>query len=471
MVLLVKYILCKIPCLLLCVGHALVKILNKNEMHNYYNNNNYHIVIIMETISVRQQFINFFRGADHKFLKPSEVFVKDDATLLFVNAGMNQLKNTFLGLETFNEKYNKLMNSQICIRAGGKHNDFDDVGKDSYHLTCFEMLGNWSLDAYRKDHAIELAFNFLTKVCELKPSQMYVTYFEGDENIPEDVETRDIWKKYVPENRIIKGSPKDNFWMMADEGPSGPSSEIHYDLLGNRGDVPELVNKDDPTLVEIWNIVFIQYNKIKDQYLKLDKFFVDTGMGLERISMILQNKQSIYETDTFRHLIGYAQALSGGDFYTNNYDINSKTYLNDVAYRIFSDHIRTSVISIYQGVEFDAHHRGFILRKIFRRLLTYYYVYLANGSIEPIMAKPEIKLIISHVLNYFLFGKHDADLIQKKFIEEEKLALGKWSSINVKYRRYMKVFNGDTVKVCNKLKNTDGIDIVLIDNIHKLVLG
>jgi alanyl-tRNA synthetase len=437
----------------------------------------YHNLFIMETISLRQQFINYFRGADHKFLKPSDVFIKNDPTLLFVNAGMNQLKNTFLGIDEFKKDYDKLMNSQICIRAGGKHNDFDDVGKDSYHLTCFEMLGNWSLDSYGKEKAIDLAFNFLVGVCKLQVSQMYVTYFEGDENVPEDIETKEIWKKYVPENRIIKGTPKDNFWMMADDGPCGFCTEIHYDLLGDRGDVPELVNADDPTLVEIWNIVFIQYNKIKDQYIKLDKFFVDTGMGLERISMILQNKQSIYEIDTFRYLIGYAQALSGAEFYTNNYMVhddvdfpNYVAYPKDVAYRIFADHIRTSVISVYQGVEFDAHGRGFILRKIFRRLLTYYYIYLANGLMTPIMAKGEIKLIISHILNYFLFGKHDADLIQKKFIDEEKLALDKWSSIHIKYRKYLKVFNGNHDKACEKLKSTDGIDGELIKNMDRLVI-
>jgi alanyl-tRNA synthetase len=423
----------------------------------------------METIALRQQFINFFRGADHKFLKPSDVFIPEDPTLLFVNAGMNQLKNTFLGLKEFSKDFDKLMNSQICIRAGGKHNDFDDVGKDSYHLTCFEMLGNWSLDAYGKDRAIALAWHFLVDVCELNPKQLYVTYFEGDGNIPEDVETKDLWKKYVPENRIIKGSPKDNFWMMADEGPCGFCSELHYDLLG-RENVPELVNADDPTVVEIWNIVFIQYNKVKDQYLKLDKFFVDTGMGLERISMILQNKSSIYETDTFRYLIGYAQALSGGEFYTNTYNTNDRNYNNDVAYRIFADHIRTSVISVFQGVEFDAHGREFVLRKIFRRLLEYYYIYLAKGRMAPIMGFGEIRLIITHVLNHFLFGKHDVDIIQNKFIEEEKLALDKWNCIHIKYRKYLKIFNGDHGKACNKLKNTDGIGEELVKNREKLFI-
>lgn len=418
----------------------------------------------METIALRQQFINYFRNNDHKFLKPSSVYIPNDSTLLFVNAGMNQLKNIFLGTETYNDKYNQLMNSQICVRAGGKHNDFDDVGHDSYHLTCFEMLGNWSLASYDKRKAIDLAYKFLIDICKLNPDQIYVTYFMGDDNIPEDIETKEIWKSYVPEDKIIKGLPKDNFWQMADEGPCGFCTEIHYDLIGNRS-VPELVNADDPTLVEIWNIVFIQYNKVGETYIPLDKLYIDTGMGLERISMILQNVKSIYETDAFRYLIAYAQVLSNSNFYINSYDpVNTI----DTSYRIFADHIRTSVIAIYQGIEFDAHGRGFVIRKIFRRLLMHYYVYLANGLISPIMDKKEISLIISRILNYFLVNNHDANLIQNKFIEEEKLVLGKWTSIHIKYKRYLKIFNGDIQKIVNKLKNTDGIDIELINNIDKL---
>lgn len=418
----------------------------------------------MQSIVLRQQFINYFRDHNHKYLKPSSVFISTDPTLMFVNAGMNQLKNIFLGTESFNEGYDQLMNSQICIRAGGKHNDFDDVGHDSYHLTCFEMLGNWSLGAYDKKHAIELAYNFLVEVCKLNLDQIYVTYFMGDDSIPEDIETREIWKTYIHPDRIVKGSPKDNFWMMADDGPCGFCTEIHYDLIGNRS-VPELVNMDDPNLVEIWNIVFIQYNKVADNYIPLDKFFIDTGMGLERISMILQSVTSIYETDSFRYLIAYAQILSNAKFYTNGYDATNTI---DIAYRIFADHIRTSVISTYQGIEFNAHGRGFVLRKIFRRLLTYYYIYLAGGNISPIMHQKEINLLISRILNYFLINICDVDLIQNKFITEEKLALDKWTSINTKYNRYLKIFNGDIALTTDKLKNTDGIDIEFIKNIDRL---
>ena len=418
----------------------------------------------MNTISLRQQFISYFRDNEHKYLKPSDVYIKEDQTLLFVNAGMNQLKNTFIGIDSFNENYNKLMNSQICIRAGGKHNDFDDVGKDSYHLTCFEMLGSWSLNSYKKEKAIDLAFNFLINICKLKLSQIYVTYFMGDYNIPVDVESLNIWKKYLPENRIIKGSSNDNFWSMDDNGPCGPCTEIHYDLIENRELSPHLVNSNDPTLIEIWNIVFIQYNKINNNYILLDNFFVDAGMGLERISMILQNKKSIYELDSFRTLISYAQILSGNEFYTDDYN-----NIIDMSYRIFADHIRTSVISVCQGVDFEAHGRGFILRKIFRRMLAYYFIYLTKGLLTSIMNRGEIKLIISYILNYFLIGKHDIEFIQNKFIKEEKLALDKWNNIHLKYKKYMRKFNNDTVKVCYTLKTADGIDCEFIKNIHLFI--
>ncbi len=414
----------------------------------------------MQTQELRQKFMNYFRKNDHKFLRPSNIFI-DDPSLFFVNAGMNQLKDVFLGNKTSGD-YTKLMNSQICIRAGGKHNDFDDVGKDSYHLTCFEMLGNWSLADYGKEVAIDLAFNFLIEDCKLNKEQIYVTYFMGNDDIPEDIETKEIWKKYVPENRIVKGNTKDNFWMMGDEGPCGFCTEIHYDLLGNR-EVHELVNNDDPTLIEIWNIVFMQFNKVNNEYTKLNSMFVDTGMGLERLSMVLQNKKTLYETDVFRYLMGCAQMLSNCDFYANSYNDNK-----DMAYRIFADHIRTSVILIFQGVEFDSHGRGFILRKIFRRLLAYYYVYLADGLISPIMHSREIELVITKILNYFLFSKHDAKSIQDKFIVEEKLALDKWTNADTKYKRYCKQFKNDTDKAAKKLKENDGIDCVLVENIGNI---
>lgn len=413
----------------------------------------------MSTIKLRQQFLDFFRKNDHRYMPPSKVY-NDDPTLLFVNAGMNQLKDVFLGKKEVANT--KLMNSQICIRAGGKHNDFDDVGKDSYHLTGFEMLGNWSIGAYDKETAIDLALKFIVEECKLNKDQIYVTYFEGDDNINADDESKKIWLKYIPENRIVKGSTKDNFWSAGNFGPCGPCTEIHYDLVGNR-DASNLVNKDDPLVIEIWNIVFMQYNKTETGYDVLNKMYVDTGIGLERLSMILQNKTSLYETDAFRYIIGCAQMLSNSSFYTNSF-----TNDNDMAYRIFADHFRTTTVALFQGVVFEPYGKGYVMRKIFRRLLCYYYIFLADGLIKPVMHNAEIKSLITRVLDYFLFFTHDADSIQKQMIEEEKLAINKWKNIKVKYNKYNKQYKGNVEKVIEKLKTVDGIDSELVDNIDKL---
>jgi len=417
----------------------------------------------MNTIELRQNFLNYFRKHNHKFMKQSQVYLDNDPTLFFVNAGMNQLKDVFLGNKQPGD-HNKLMNSQICIRAGGKHNDFDDVGRDSYHLTSFEMLGNWEIDCNNKENPIELAFNYLVDELHLNKDQIYITYFEGNDTIPADIETKEIWKKYVNEDKIIKGNANDNFWLMGDSGPCGFCTEIHYDLLGNR-DANNLVNTNDNTVIEIWNIVFIQFNKVGDEYLKLPKMFIDTGCGLERLSMILQNKNTLYDTDAFKYIMGCAQLLSNSDFYTNSYqEDNTK----DLAYRIFADHMRTSTVAVFQGVKFDSHGRGYILRKIFRRLLVYYYMFLANGSMTPIMKNKEINILISRILNYFLFYTHDANIIQEKFIKEEKLALDKWTYIKIKFNKCSKDFNGDAEKIMERLKTKDGIDDVICKNIKLL---
>jgi alanyl-tRNA synthetase len=293
----------------------------------------------MNTIDIRENFITYFRNQKHKYLNPTKVF-NDDPTLFFVNAGMNQLKPIFLGTKEFDEKYSMLVNCQTCIRAGGKHNDFDDVGKDTYHLTSFGMLGNWSLNNYWKEEAINLAFRYLVDVCKFDVSRMYATYFGGNDEIPADNESKEIWKKYLSESHIVAGSFKDNFWMMGDTGPCGACTEIHYDLE-NRSDMAHLVNMSDPTLIEVWNLVFMEYNAtttkytheshsdepikcITTSYTKLDKRFVDTGMGLERLAMIMQNKKSLYQIDIFKKLMSYAQILSSGEEYTDDYDLENK---------------------------------------------------------------------------------------------------------------------------------------------------
>ncbi len=416
---------------------------------------------MISTIEIRQDFINFFRQNGHKYMPPSKVFI-DDPTLFFVNAGMNQLKDIFLGNRQPKEGFTMLANSQICIRAGGKHNDLDDCGFDSTHLTSFEMLGNWSIAEYQKEGAIDLAFRYLTENCNLSPERMYVTYFEGSDDIPPDNETRDIWKKYLPDDRIVPGNFKDNFWMMGDTGPCGACTEIHYDLDSYEGtrSVPELVNKDDPTVIEIWNNVFMEYNKDSTGYHKLDNFYVDTGMGLERLAMIMQDKNTVYQTDAFRYLIGYAQALTNSDFYEDVYD-GSKT---NVAYRIFADHIRTVVVALFDGVKFGTNHREFVLRKIFRRLLTYMYLYLNNNKIEQRFTHPLVKSMISDIMIFHLKKKHDADAIWKSLITEEKLYIGRLRFVNRKVTNALKKANNNQELAFKRVYDSSGIPIEMLKN-------
>jgi alanyl-tRNA synthetase len=414
----------------------------------------------MKALDIREDFIKYFRQNSHKLLAPSKIF-NDDPSLLFVNAGMNQLKDEFLrtntglnkpGTETGTEtgarasQHKRLCNSQVCIRAGGKHNDLDDVGMDSYHLTSFEMLGNWSLDDYWKEDAIRLAYIYLTDHLGLDKSKLYVTYFEGDEKegLAADEETLAIWLKYFPKSRIVKGNFKDNFWMMADSGPCGVSTEIHYDLSDQDRTVPGLVNTGDPSVIEIWNIVFIQFNRIVNAeaethvYEKLDRCFVDTGMGLERLCMVLQKKPTIYKTDVFHYLMGYGQAISNCEHsYSDCYDPRNPQYNVDCAYRIFCDHFRTVVIALFYGVLFDVTGRGHVLRKIFRRMLTYLYLYLNNKTVEQLMAKNIIMGIISDILAYGLKRKHDVLALQKQLIDEELIFLGKLQHFQTKMKKIL----------------------------------
>lgn len=416
---------------------------------------------------VRQRFIDYFRKNGHKYLRPSKVH-NDDPTLMFVNAGMNQLKQIFLGKEEIPQN-TRVMNSQICVRAGGKHNDLDDVGFDSYHLTSFEMLGNWSLNDYFKEEAIYLCWNCLMSF-GLDSKRIYVTYFEGTDEIPEDTETKNLWKKYVPEERIVPGSFNDNFWMMGDYGPCGVSTEVHYDLVGNRT-VPELVNQDNPDVIEIWNNVFVEYNKDESGYHQLDQHFVDTGMGLERLGLVLQNKKTIYQTDGFRFLIGYAQALSSGAFFTDTYNKLDDNYLTDVAYRIFADHIRTTVVALFDGVEFGHTDRGHVLKTIFRRLLTYYWLYLNSFVIQPVMGHSLVKCLIEDILNYHQKKNYNIDTIQELLIEEEGHYIDRLRNIPSKFKKYMKKCNNDRSEVIKKLYNTEGIPMEILEHADKIVIS
>jgi len=394
-------------------------------------------------------------------LRQSDLII-DDPTLLFVNAGMNQLKPIILGEKPIDPKYTRLVNSQICLRAGGKHNDLDDVGKDSYHLTSFEMLGNWSLNQYGKKETIDLAYNFLANECKLDPNRMYVTFFEGNEEIPPDTETQLLWKKYFPDNRIIPSKFKDNFWMMASTGPCGACTEIHYDMK-TTSDRPHIVNTGDPTLIEIWNLVFIEYNKTDENvYEKLPNFIIDCGAGLERISMVINNKSSLYQTDALNYIISYAQLLSRHDPYIDSYDEAPSSQ----AYRIFADHFRTITIAQFQKIHFDSKKQGQILKRIFKRMLTYYYLFLNNYMAVPIMHRLPIQALITDILDYMLLFKHDAKLIQQNLVAEEKLYLGALNHVNASYETYLKTMSKPDAIIT--LKNIDGIDPLIVEYIDRL---
>lgn len=322
---------------------------------------------------VRQTFLDFFvKNKGHNFVSSSSVIPYEDPTLLFANAGMNQYKPIFLGTVAPNSPFaglNRAANSQKCIRAGGKHNDLEDVGKDSYHHTFFEMLGNWSFGDYFKTEACALAWELLTEVYGLQKDRLYVTYFGGEPsaNLEPDLEAKQIWLDLgIAEDHILAGSYADNFWEMGDQGPCGPCSEIHYDRIGGRN-AASLVNMDDPNVLEIWNLVFIQYNRESSSKLvPLPAKHIDTGMGFERLVSVLQDKMSNYDTDVFTPLFVKIQELANVRPYEGKFGAEDVDGI-DTAYRVLADHVRTLVIALADGGVPNNDGRGYVLRRILRR--------------------------------------------------------------------------------------------------------
>ena len=362
---------------------------------------------------IRETFKRYFEEHGHHIVPSAPMVIKDDPTLMFTNAGMNQFKDVILGNKE--PQWRRVADSQKCLRVSGKHNDLEEVGHDTYHHTMFEMLGNWSFGDYFKHEAIDWSWDLLVNVLKIDPKLLYATVFEGDERngLSRDNEAAGFWEAHLPKDHIINGNAHDNFWEMGDTGPCGPCSEIHIDLRSDeeKALIPgaELVNKDNPLVIEIWNLVFMQYNRKADGSLEpLPNKVIDTGMGLERLCMVLQGKKSNYDTDVFQPLIGRLGEMCGKK-YGDNKDV-------DIAMRVIADHVRTIAFSIADGQLPSNAKAGYVIRRILRRAVRYGYTFL--GFREAFMFRL-IDTLIEGMGNAYPEIKAQADLIKHVTKEEE----------------------------------------------------
>ncbi|GGW47524.1 alanine--tRNA ligase [Arenibacter certesii] len=369
----------------------------------------------MRSQEIRAKFLEFFKERTHKIVPSAPMVIKDDPTLMFTNAGMNQFKEFFLGNSV--PKHTRVADSQKCLRVSGKHNDLEEVGKDTYHHTMFEMLGNWSFGDYFKEDAIAWAWEFLTEVCEIDKDCLYVTVFEGSkdaDNLEQDTEALELWRKHVAEDRILFGNKADNFWEMGDQGPCGPCSEIHVDIRTKEEKEQvsgaSLVNMDHPEVVEIWNLVFMQYNRRANGNLEpLPAKHVDTGMGFERLCMVMQNVRSNYDTDIFTPLIREVETIANAKY--------GKDEKVDIAIRVIVDHIRAVAFSIADGQLPSNTGAGYVIRRILRRAIRYGFTFLDTK--DPFMYRL-VKVLADKMGEAFPELRVQKQLIENVIKEEEQ---------------------------------------------------
>ncbi|EPR74957.1 Alanyl-tRNA synthetase [Winogradskyella psychrotolerans RS-3] len=394
----------------------------------------------MKSQDVRSKFLKFFEGKQHLIVPSAPMVLKNDPTLMFVNAGMVPFKEYFLG--NSEPKKNRISDSQKCLRVSGKHNDLEEVGYDTYHHTLFEMLGNWSFGDYFKEEAIAWAWELLTEVYGVDKSILYVTVFEGsddEDNLKMDTEAYDIWKKYISEDRILKGNKKDNFWEMGDQGPCGPCSEIHVDIRSAeekaKVDAKTLINMDHPHVVEIWNLVFMQYNRKANGSLEaLPNKHIDTGMGFERLCMVLQGVQSNYDTDVFTPIIREIETITGKT-YGDNEEV-------DIAIRVISDHVRAVAFSIADGQLPSNTGSGYVIRRILRRAVRYGFTFLDKK--EPLIYRL-VDVLSKKMGEAFPEIRAQKVLIENVIKEEEASFLRTLDQGLVLLNRIVEETKGDTV--------------------------